>query len=518
MTAARSVSVPMPSRVGDRYTLMAETLAIFAIALGIRLYGLAFKPYWMDEITTIRRASQPFLTMVSDSLTFHHLPTYFSLMSWVIPFGIGETALRLPSALCGALTCAVAAGIGRMVGGGPAGIMAGLFTAFSPLQVNFSQEARPQALVVLLIAIALHGLVELALDPKGASLPLRDAGARRRAWATYVVAALAAVNVLGVALLLLVFGWLAMLVVARHPEANRSQLLRNSALIHGAIAIVTVPGYVAMYFFVRASGRLLEGLDWIPPVTLTRLWSDIGSVYLLQISSPISSRLFSGAVPFMNLVVAAFAVLGLSYLWRKGPVFAVLALGVIILPLGLLAISIVVPMWLPRYLLWSAVPFFIVSGLGIAQLRGRFQVPAVVVVGSLAFVNLAPYYEVEMKPRWDLAAASLQPAIANHDLVLVADAWVPRMMNVYLSRSGTMLAESQWTSDVGVAMTRLADGGRVWAVFGRVGQVDHEDLDHFLLRISPLGSPATEIRSGLDVITLLFDASGSPHRAKAAAN
>jgi hypothetical protein len=65
-------------------------------------------------------------------------------------------------------------------------------------------------------------------------------------------------------------------------------------------------------------------------------------------------------------------------------------------------------------------------------------------------------------------------------------------------------------------MTRLADGGRVWAVFGRVGQVDHEDSDHFLQRISPLGSPATEIRSGLDVIILLFDASGSPHGAKAA--
>jgi len=487
---------------------MAGALAIFAIALTVRLYGLAFKPYWMDEITTIQRASRPFLTLIFDALTFHHLPTYFALMSWVIPLGAGETIVRLPSAICGALTCSVAAGIGRMVGGGLAGLMAGLFTAFSPLQVNFSQEARPQALVVLLIVIALHGLVELVLDPKGASLPLRHEGASRRAWATYFVATLAAVNVLGIALLWIVAAWLAIFVVARHTDTDRSGFSRNSALVHCIIAILTIPSYVAMYVHVRAYGKLLEGLDWIAPVTIEGLWRDIGSVYLLQISSPISSRIFPSGVPSMNLVIAAFAVLGLLHLWQTRPALVVLVLGVIVLPLCLLAISLLHPLWLPRYLLWSAVPFFIVSGSGIAQLRPRFRLPAVAVVGALAWVNLAPYYPAEVKPRWDLAAASLQPAIANHDLVLVADAWAPRMMNVYLSRTGTVLTETDWTSDVDLAMTRLAGGGRVWAVFGRVGQADHESLDDFLLRISRLGTPANEIRAGLDVIILVFHAHG----------
>ena len=183
-----------------------------------------------------------------------------------------------------------------------------------------------------------------------------------------------------------------------------------------------------------------------------------------------------------------------------------LALGVAVLPLALLAISILLPMWLPRYLLWSAVPFFVVSGLGIAPLPRRMQVPIAAVVGALAFANLTPYYQIEAKPRSDLAAASLQPVIENHDFVLVTNAWVPRMMNVYLSRSGVVLPDSQWTSDVDVAMTRLAERGRVWAVFGRVGQVDREDLDNFLHRISRLGSPAAEMRAGLDVIMLLFDA------------
>jgi uncharacterized membrane protein len=490
----------------ERRSFTVGTLAIFAIAIAVRLHGLDFKPFWMDEITTIQRASQPFLILVSDSLTFHHLPTYFLLMSWVVPFGINETVLRLPSAVWGALTCSVAAGIGRVVGGGATGLMAGLFMAFSPLQVTYSQEARPQALVVLVIAVALRGLIDLSLDPKAASLSLRSYGAARGAWATFFVGTLAAVNVLGVAVLWAMTAWLAILVVARHPDANKTQFLRNSAIVYGAIAIITVPNYLAMYFLVRASGRLLEGLDWIRPVTMGRLWLDIGSVYLMQISSPITSRLFPGTIPIMNVVTGALAVLGVWQLWRKPAVLAVLTLGTVVLPATLLAASLLLPMWLPRYLLWSAVPFFILAGLGIAQLPFRYQIVATAAIGILAFANLAPYYDAEIKPRWDIAAASLQPAIANHDLVLVTDAWVPRMLNVYLSRNGVVLADGQWTSDVVIALSRVVHGGRVWAVFGRVGQEDHEDLDGFRRRISPLGSPTAEIRAGLDINIMVFDA------------
>jgi len=51
------------------------TLAIFAMALVVRLEGLASSPYWMDEVTTIERASLPLAKLISDSLTFHHVPT-----------------------------------------------------------------------------------------------------------------------------------------------------------------------------------------------------------------------------------------------------------------------------------------------------------------------------------------------------------------------------------------------------------------------------------------------------------
>ena len=151
-------------------------------------------------------------------------------------------------------------------------------------------------------------------------------------------------------------------------------------------------------------------------------------------------------------------------------------------------------------------PFFVIAGLGIALFPRWLQGPAVAIIGTLAFVNLTPYYWIDAKPRWDLAAALIQRAVENHDLILVADVWVPHMMNVYLSRKGDVLPRRQWTTDVDVAITRLADGTPVWAVFGQVGQVDRENLESFLHRISPLGSPAAEMRAGLDVVILKFAA------------
>jgi mannosyltransferase len=478
--------------------------AIFFVALAVRIHGLSFQPFWMDEITTIQRASQPLFTIIVQSLTFHHLPAYFILISWIVHFGTGEMLVRLPSAVFSAMTCAVAAATGRVIAGRAAGALSGLFLAFSPAQVSSGQEARPQALAVLLIAIALYGLTKLALDPKSASLPLRDRGANRSGWATYGLATFGAVNVLGIALLWAVVGWLAMLVIATQP-GRRKHLLRTSAQVHGAIALLTLPGYAAMLYFVHGYGRLLEGLDWIPPVTIERFSADSLSAYFLQIASPISFRAFPYAIPYMGAIVGVCAIVGLGYLWSNRVVFSILVLATVVLPLSLLSLSALQPAWLLRYLLWSAVPFFIIAGSAMAALPSFARIPAISVILALSFWNLRPYYQLEQKPRWDLAADTIETAIQQHDLILVADVWVPRMMNVYLVRAGLKLSEDEWTSSVDTALARIRDGDRVWVVFGRVGQVDRENLDSFLQRIAPLGPPSAKWSVGLDIVVLLFE-------------
>jgi hypothetical protein len=95
-------------------------------------------------------------------------------------------------------------------------------------------------------------------------------------------------------------------------------------------------------------------------------------------------------------------------------------------------------------------------------------------------------------------------AVSAGDLFLVTDSWAPRMLNLYLTRSGVVLPEGQWTTDVNAAVQRIAAGGRVQAVFGRVGQADHGDLANFRSRIALLGAPLSETSAGLDVVIWLF--------------
>ncbi len=466
--------------------------------------------YWLDEITTLQRSSRSLLGLISDSLSHHHLPAYFLLTSWLQSFGDdGEGIMRLPSAVFGAASCWVLWRTGRLLGGQGAGLAAGLLLALSPMQVQYGQEARSYALLTLLIAIALHGLVALAHDPCRAALPWRDRRAPRGDWAAYVLGTVGALNVLSVALFWVLAASLAALLIARsrelaEPADARRQFLRRWVWAHGIIAALSLPWFVAMW--VAAKGQMASGLDWVPALTFERLWSTLAVVYLHGISSLISFQLFPSGVPWFGAVVLALAACGVLALWRRsGGVLAALLFGAALLPVSLAAISLVHPVWMPRYVLWSAVPFFALTGAGMVLLRPRLRVTVALGVGALAALNLLPYYNTETKPRWDLAAADLRADWRPADLVLVDDPAAIRMMNVYLRRSGNTLAPQHWVTDVRQATAALAAGSRVWAVQGRVGQADERTIEGFLDKIAPLGEPAVRDVEGLDVLVLRFD-------------
>ncbi len=112
---------------------------VFCVGFVARLYDIASMPFWLDEVTTVQRASLPFWDMVADSLANHHLPSYFALAALFGSHGMTEAALRFPSAVFGALSCGVLFLIGRALGGRPAGLVAGLLLALSPLQVQYGQ-------------------------------------------------------------------------------------------------------------------------------------------------------------------------------------------------------------------------------------------------------------------------------------------------------------------------------------------------------------------------------------------
>ncbi|MGH6982358.1 MAG: glycosyltransferase family 39 protein, partial [Stellaceae bacterium] len=290
MSASELLPNPVTASRGERrYRDAALALAILALALAVRFYGLGSKPFWYDEILTINRASLPFLDLLYDSFVHNHSPLYFLIVSPLTGFN-DEAMLRLPSALFGALACPLVAASAARIGGRASGAMAGLLMALSPTMVTYSQEARCYALLTLIVAVALYGLIRLALDTDAAALPFRHPGAARIAWATYLVATVAAVNTHAIAVFWGIAGFIATLAMVRRGGARRQGLIRNSVIVHVVAAILCAPCCLAFFLIITAQRPFLEAISWVPPLTFAQFSHDVASLFLFQVSSPITNR------------------------------------------------------------------------------------------------------------------------------------------------------------------------------------------------------------------------------------
>ncbi len=479
--------------------------AIGAFALALRLHGLGDKPFWLDEVASLRRATSSVSHLVANSLHNNHYPSYFLLLWLVAKIGTSQWLLRLPSALFGALGAALACAIGRRVGGPRSGLIAGLLMAVSPFEVQFGQEARSYTLVSCLILTALLGLVRLAQEPAAAALPLHRKGALRGPWLAYSLGTAAALNVLNVAVPWLLAANLgAAAIVWRAPRSStgRGAFLRNWGLAQALILVTWVPSAISIY--VASEGAVLDGAGWAPAATPGAIWSIFAPVYLLRISRFITFGMMPAAVPGLAFVVAIIAALGAWRLRREPVLLAVLGSATLLLPVSLLVVSLFVPVLVPRYFAWSAAPFFIFAGAGLGQLSFRRFAPAAAVLAAACLANLLPYYGDETKPRWDLLATQLAAAARPGDVVLLDSYYSYSVLAVFAARAG--LADHgvklSWSPPQAI---KEAAGHDLWAVYGRAGQAaKKKSPKDYRKALASLGSPVAQNPVGRYILVWRF--------------
>jgi mannosyltransferase len=489
-------------------TNMAWMLALVTLALIARLFRIDHQPLWLDEALTLQRSHLGLDGLVADSFANRHMPTYFLLLKLLSPLlGAGDAWLRIPSALFGAMSTGMVFMLASRLGSRRAGIVAALLMALSPLQVQYGQEARSYTLVTLLITVALWGLLRLAQHPLRAAADLRYVDAERMGWGTYVLATIAALDVLGDAVPWLIASNFSLLLIWRNlAPASPARIAFGRNWMRSAAAIIacTVPFYVAI--FAASDGQMLQKFDWIPELSWQHMWVVTSSVYLMRMLAVVKFDLMHTAVPLLGAMVA---LAGCAGAWRmRGKLEGrVLLLSVLVLPLLILGVSLFKSMLLPRYVLWSAAPFFVLVGLGADLLPRRVMAMAATLLLLLAVVNLGPVYRIETKPRWDMAAATLAANVRPGDTVFTADPNAPTMLSV-LHPKGELPLESTAlvTSRLDEALVRWRQGSRVWAVKGRSALGQPQDLTDFENRMAALGAPAEEIQQGKEITILMFPA------------
>jgi mannosyltransferase len=477
------------------------------LALALRFYDLGGKPLWLDEIITHKRALLPFSELVSDSLTNKHLPSYFILVRAFDAPGINEWLLRLPSAIFGSLAVLMAALIAAQVRAPRAGLVAGMLMALSPIEVQFSQEARSYALVSCLVLLALWGLVRIAQTSVGTAMPRRLDRAPlcclSSGWPAYALGTIAAVNVLLVAALWWLASNLAMAVII-FRAASRGRLVRRWLLLQAAITLISLPGMIAIY---RAGGGdQLHGFSWIPPSTFEHVARVLSAVYLFRASDMVTFALLPAPVPWLGIIVIAFAVFGLWQLRRDDKLLAAIGLAAIAMPAAMLMLSIFHPVWIPRYLLWGTGAFYILAGIGTAALPRRLFIwtTAVLIVGGAG--NLAPYYRAETKPRWDLAGHYLAMHARPSDVIVTNDYPTKYALSAYAANYGVDLPILYGNN--GALVFGKERPARVWVVYG-VGQGTLVTEERYRQKWSSFGMPIATVQFGKHVVLWRFEQGGS---------
>ena len=466
----------------------AVPLSILPVALLVDLRGLGQKPFWLDEVTTLRRATMPFSQMISDSVHNNHYPAYFVLIWLVAHVGTSQWILRLPSALFASIAAAITGSIGNLIGKARVGLVAGLLFSLSPFDVQLAQEARSYALVSCLILIALWGMVELAPQMRETGTPGKAEAKPSIAWWAYGIGTACALNVLNVAAAWFVAANVAACFIAARAGATNGAWFRRWALMQACILVAWAPALVSLLVFSYHS--LSQGASWGPQVTSRTIWEIVAPVYFFRISDFITFDLKPASIPGLSAVLAVLAAAGAWRLRHTHATLAVLISVAVAVPIGMLVLSYWVPMLVPRYFAWTTPAFCLLVAAGSAAIPPRWFVSLSAALMILTIINLQPYYKYETKPRWDVVASELTKEAQPGDVVLCNDYASYYVLQaflgqIYMDSSGVIFT---W---VPYEATVLARGHNVWTIYGRTGQGSLPSSKEYLDSLTSMLVPIT---------------------------
>lgn len=475
-------------------------LVVFAAALLPRLIDLGSRSFWLDEVFTLDRAALAPSQLVMNSFQNHHMPGFFLLLAPLTHMNHPEYWLRLPSAVFGAVSVVLVFLIASGIAGRLAGIFAAMYLSLSPAALGYAQEARSYTLITMLILVALYGVTRIAQDWRQT----------RAGWVCYVLGTASALAILGDSLPWLMAASLIFISLSAFvPEPKR--FIRRVILADLTILITTTPLYLFMLHF--QSQGIANSMEWIPKLSWSQIWYSFGSVYLMHVPDWVSFKLLAHhTVPGIIWLIDALLVVSLGVavgqLYRRPEMLITLAISFAFLPCLFLLISLVHPILLPRYLLWSAGPFAILVGIGAATLLQSlavYQKSLVALAVAILFsVNAIPYYHNELKPNWNVAAQKLASEVEPGDVVIFSDTGAVPILKFYLPTVANSTVLSSPYANLADAKVALKRGKRVWVVYGHAGQNTSTNTE-FLSQFQPLGTPHMVQKAGKRITILLYN-------------
>lgn len=405
-------------------------LALLAVALFFYVYALGRPSIWFDEAFSVGLARQPLPRLwqaiwgPEPNMELYYLLLHFWLQfTALLGQAPTEVIVRLPSAICAALSVLVVFFFGRRYFGTVGGTIAALLYLLSYSTLLYAQQTRSYALQLLLLCLSWYALAQLYTATHR----------RKWWWGLYVVAAslafyaqlfslvvFVAQVIAAVGLLILPGPWLA--------AARKGWKTVGSAFL--AFIILSIPMLIVSFNGSRATG-------WLPTPHLHDL------VNLLPVMTN-GNHLLSNVIILVGL--AGALLISFSYLFARQPVHLTSArwdgylqstlssqdyLPVLWLVLCWLVLPIIISfvaaqgsmhLFSARYLMVIMPALGLLMGLSIVVLRVRIvQILLFCGLLYLTFTSTLSYYPNAQIENWRTAALWVQQHYQKGDGLICYD-------------------------------------------------------------------------------------------------
>ena len=496
----------------DRAALLPLSLTWVAFAL--RLHRLTFQSLWRDEVDSLLFATRPLSALLQ---TFRkpgeNGPLFFlTLRPWLAVTGHSEFALRWPSAAAGALAVPVIYSLVNRLAGRKPALLAALLAATAPYLVWYGQEARMYAVLVVLAPLGLWLTIEAA----------RRGGWWR--WAllyvvtslgvyTHVLAALAIpLQALWLLILLprcrsrrsLTGRWLpaviylAALVLPYLPLAWWQARLWLSPTFETGHPFVALPDILTVLAIAFSRGVI----PVIGPITLLpamlALLAGVG-LWAADRGGRLAGNSNTTASPARAQALAAVAESGTDEAvagdgsagaaralplggWGR---VALLLIWLLWPPLAIYGISLGMPIFADRYLIWTMPAFLALLALGVVALTHAWRPLGYATLGALLALNLVGDWQQAHQPiKADFrAAANFVMAHQKPDDRLMFQIPYNRHTFTYYSGDGFKWVDGPYTNqgmteaELAAKMTdKTAGAAAVWLIASEAPMWDARGL------------------------------------------
>ena len=461
-----------------RFVYCSMAVLILLLSFALRVHLLDGQSMWSDEGLSLYRARQDTAGVLRNMITVDGIdtrdtnpPLYFLLLhGWRALAGESVFVLRYVGVAVSVMGVALMLLWGQLIAGRRVTLLAGFFLTLSPFHVWETQVLRNYPLLIALNLLSVYGLCRFILRPNDA---------HRRRWLIVWLAA----GVLGIythyfAFFVLAFGVAALgLWALRQWPAQRWERAggrpRRAVWLLLGLGILLLAPVVSVALDHFAAGRQVD-FNWVPP-------GDVATHAVAAFGVGISRTLTHPWPLWLPAVL--LAGLGAASLWQRSRAAALLLLGYLLIPLGLMVtLSLFNPLYNgARHLLIGLPPFVLLLAIGVGQWPARNASPvgrnlSRLIRGALALAVVAiqtsqlraQFYDPAFV-RDDLRGAAdyLSHVAAADDLIVVHDTLIRFTFDYYYDGAAPVQSIPLYgEQDVAATTSRLLDAGqqatRVW--------------------------------------------------------